>query len=749
MGSTRRNGEEWLALARMLTKLNLIDEAAWRKYFEVSPTSVPVTDPISYGGSFQLFEEGDAVTLVAQQLGIKEYDLSKPEISTSSQVMLDGLATKVPQEMWREYRAIPILRERGMLVIAYSNPLSRDAKQTIDFALGESTRIAIAPEDQILSFLVHGDVRESRGPAPSLHGIDFSGVTTPVGQTDVENTILSVNDVEAAPIVRFVNKIFLDAFDRGASDIHISPEKTQLTVKVRADGMMTDLMVVPASVSSAVVSRIKLLAGMDISEKRRPQDGRIRINLTNSYKDLRVSTVPTLYGENVVARVLNSDLTSITFDTLGFPNDLLSSLTRDLHGTSQVVLVTGPTGSGKTSTLYAAVTALKDGLRNIITIEDPIEYRVNGVTQIQVNTKIGMTFAEAIRSVLRQDPDVVVIGEVRDGETATIAMQAAQTGHIVLATLHANSSPAAITRLRDLEIPTYLISSSIRGVLSQRLVRKLCSSCAVPDIRDTTFKVMGRFGRDAAPREHRGCPDCCNTGYQGRVGVYSYLPFTDQVKEAVRVQKGEAEIEALARSAGYKTLEEAALELVAAGTTSLDEVIRVLGQISPTIPQQRNATPTPPTAIKEPASHWPTKPVDLATAPMKQPLADKLRKRRVLLVEDDENLRTVITMTLEKASFEVAQAVNGKDALSKIKNQLPDIVVCDLMMPEMNGAETVQRLRAAEATKKIPILMLTSADSDENEVRLLKSGADDFVSKGAGRKVFLSRINRLLERVYG
>lgn len=746
MGSIRRNGEEWLALARMLTKLNLIDEAAWRKYFEVSPSAVPITDPISYGASFHLFEESDAITLVAQQLGIQEYNLSTPDISTSSRIMLDGLASKVSQEMWKECRAIPILRERGMLVVAYSNPLSRDAKQTIDFALGESTRIAIAPEEQIISFLVDGDIKDAPGSAPSLHGIDFSGVTTPIRPSDIENTILSTNDVDAAPIVRLVNKIFLDAFDRGASDIHISPEKTQLTVKVRSDGMMTDLMTVPPNVSTAVVSRIKLLAGMDISEKRRPQDGRIRINLANSYKDLRVSTVPTLYGENVVARVLNSDLTSVTFDSLGFPNDVLSSLTRDLHGTSQVVLVTGPTGSGKTSTLYAAVTALKDGLRNIITIEDPIEYRVNGVTQIQVNTKIGMTFAEAIRSVLRQDPDVVVVGEVRDAETATIAMQAAQTGHIVLATLHANSSPAAITRLRDLEIPTYLISSSIRGVLSQRLVRKLCLSCSVPDNRDTTFRVIGRFGRDATPREHKGCTECNNTGYQGRVGVYSYLSFTEEVKEAVRVQKGEAEIESLARTAGYKTLEEAALELVAAGTTSLDEVIRVLGQITPQIPQQKIVTPV---ASKEPASHWPTKPVDVAAAPMKQPLADKLRKRRVLLVEDDENLRTVITMTLEKASFEVAQAVNGKDALSKIKNQIPDIVVCDLMMPEMNGAETVQRLRAAEATKKIPILMLTSADSDENEVRLLKSGADDFVSKGAGRKVFLSRINRLLERVYG
>ena len=728
-------------------KLNLIDDAAWKKYFDVNPSSAPITDPISYGASFHLFEEGDAITLIAQQLGIKQYDLSKPDISTSSRIMLDGLSTKVPQEMWKECRAVPILRERGMLVVAYSNPLSRDAKQMLDFALGESTRIAIAPEDQISSFLVHGDIRESRGSAPSLHGIDFSGVSTPVGQSDIENTILSANDVDAAPIVRLVNKIFLDAFERGASDIHISPEKNQLTVKVRADGMMTDLMTVPPNVSPAVVSRIKLLAGMDISEKRRPQDGRIRINLSNSYKDLRVSTVPTLYGENVVARVLNSDLTSITFDSLGFPNDVLSSLTRDLHGASQVVLVTGPTGAGKTSTLYAAVTALKDGLRNIITIEDPIEYRVNGVTQIQVNTKIGMTFAEAIRSVLRQDPDVVVVGEVRDAETATIAMQAAQTGHIVLATLHANSSPAAITRLRDLEIPTYLISSSIRGVLSQRLVRKLCPSCAVPDNRDTTFKVMGRFGRDAAPREHRGCPECNNTGFQGRIGVYSYLCFTEEVKEAVRLQKGEAEIEALARSAGYKTLEEAALELVAAGTTSLDEVTRVLGQIAPPMLHQKVSTPA--VVTKEPASHWPTQPIDLTTTPMKQPLADKLRKRRVLLVEDDENLRTVIAMTLEKASFEVAQAVNGKDALSKIKSQIPDIVVCDLMMPEMNGAETVQRLRAAEATKKIPILMLTSADSDENEVRLLKSGADDFVSKGAGRKVFLSRINRLLERVYG
>ena len=739
MGKEKRNVEEWIALAKVLCKLQLIDEASYQERFAITADQVPPSEPIALGASQDLFEEGDAISLIAQHLGVEKYDLSDPSTAFSAKQLLDQFVDKIPVEKWKEIKAVPVLRDRGGLHIAYANPLARDSKQQIDFLLGESSRVAVASEAQILSFMCGGSVKEIRATTRSVDGISLDSIGASKLSPSIGDSDSSTVNVDAAPIVRLVNKMFLDSFERGASDIHISPEKSQLSVKIRADGVMTELMTVPANVSGSVISRIKLLAGMDISEKRRPQDGRIRINILDSHKDLRVSTVPTLYGENVVARVLNSDLTSISFDKLGMPSEVLHPLTKDLSGTSQVILVTGPTGSGKTSSLYAAITQLKDGQKNIITIEDPIEYRVNGITQIQVNSKIGMTFAEAIRSVLRQDPDVVVVGEVRDNETATTAMQAAQTGHLVLATLHANSAPAAITRLLDLEIPSYLVSSSIRGVLAQRLVRKLCPFCAIPDTRDSTYKLLSRLGRDASPKIAKGCGECSDAGFKGRTGLYSYLPFTEEVKGAVRDQRGEAEVERLARLSGYRSLEEMGIELISSGVSSYDEVTRVLGEIAPTDLSTALHDNSESGARAEP----------LPDAVLTQPLRDKLRKKRVLLVEDDENLRQVISMTLERAKFEVLQAKNGVDALARIATDIPDIVVCDLMMPEMDGAETVQRLRGDNATRRIPILMLTSADTCENELKLIECGADDFVSKAAGRKIFLSRVNRLLERVYG
>jgi type II secretory ATPase GspE/PulE/Tfp pilus assembly ATPase PilB-like protein/ActR/RegA family two-component response regulator len=481
-----------------------------------------------------------------------------------------------------------------------------------------------------------------------------------------------------------VNKILLDAIESGASDIHLTPEKGSLKVKVRVDGMLKELLEVPGNLSAPVVSRIKLLGGMDISEKRRPQDGRLRVEFSGTTKDLRLSSIPSLHGENIVARILSPELGDVTFESLGMPPEVCKNLREDLTGSSRVILVTGPTGSGKTSTLYAAIAELKLQGLNIITIEDPIEYRVPGILQTQVNPKIGLNFADGLRSILRQDPDVVVVGEIRDAETANIVMQVAQTGHLVLSTLHTNSAASAITRLCDLGVAPFMIASSIQSIMAQRLVRR--------------------------SKEDK-------SGYSGRIGVYSYLQMSERLREAVRSSQGEANFETIATERGFQSLTQAAERLISCGATTLEEAERVFGT----------------------KSSWS---ISATTQPQKKTSL----KRRVLVVEDDENMRMILNMLLSRALYDVVEACDGRAALESILSNPPDLVVTDLMMPELDGADLVAIMKRDPRTSMIPVLLLTAVASEETELKLLSCGADDFVSKTTDQKILLARVEKLINR---
>jgi Tfp pilus assembly pilus retraction ATPase PilT/CheY-like chemotaxis protein len=447
---------------------------------------------------------------------------------------------------------------------------------------------------------------------------------------------------------------------------------------------------------------------------------------------LRVSVLPTVHGENVVARILSSDQSFASFDSLGIPKEVERRFRRVLSGSSRVILVTGPTGSGKTSTLYAGLLHLNDGKNNIITIEDPIEYRIQGINQIQVNPKTGMTFAETLRSVLRQDPDVVMVGEIRDKETASIAMQVAQTGHLVLSTLHTNTAPAAITRLRDLGVASYLIASSVGSVVAQRLVRRLCE-CAVP-VSGEIGKRCGELQIESAQLKMAcGCDKCGNTGYKGRVGIFSFFEVSEEIAEAIRQEKSEVEIANLARAFGYLTLEESGLDLVKQGVTTIDELERVLGSLESYAKNSAQTAGTRPT--KEPTLH---------AAAAKRP--GPMQKRKILLVEDEENTRTVLALLLQREHFEVIEAENGLEALDRVYEHGPELIVCDLMMPKMSGVEMLRKLRADDRTRDIPVLILTAADDEKNELSLIGGGADDFMSKTTDSKIMVARVHRLLGR---
>jgi len=378
-----------------------------------------------------------------------------------------------------------------------------------------------------------------------------------------------------APIIRLINGLISEAIGQAASDIHIEPAEHAVIVRLRIDGVLREVLQAPARLRSRLVSRIKVMARLDIAEKRLPQDGRISLSLGGRGVDVRVSTLPSRYGERVVMRLLDKDQGLRSLDALGMDADLLSRFKAALQTPNGIVLVTGPTGSGKTTTLYAALNLLNDRSRNILTVEDPIEYAVEGVGQTQVNAKIGMTFAAGLRAILRQDPDIVMVGEIRDAETAQIAVQASLTGHLVFSTVHTNDAVAAITRLKDMGVEPYLLASTLRAIVAQRLVRRLCSACKKPAVVGPQEKAMLRCvgAEDAPVFEGVGCPQCRGSGYVGRIGLYEFVVVDDEIRRQIHAGATEQEMAAHAFRANDPLLY-SGLRYVAAGVTSLSDVLR-------------------------------------------------------------------------------------------------------------------------------------------------------------------------------
>jgi len=379
------------------------------------------------------------------------------------------------------------------------------------------------------------------------------------------------------PVIRFVNLLIREAHEARASDIHLESTRAGLVVRFRVDGVLTELPNPPKALQPAVVSRIKLLAELDIAERRAPQDGRIRARLEERELDLRVSTVPTLYGESVVLRLLDRGGRPVGLDELGMAPDTLETFRRLAERPHGILLATGPTGSGKTTTLYAALGLRQCTAEKIITVEDPVEYHLEGITQVPVNAKAGMTFSGALRSILRQDPDVLMVGEMRDGETAAIAVQAALTGHLVFSTLHTNDAASAISRLVDLKIEPYLIAATLEGVLAQRLVRRICAECRErysPDSAAVALLAQHPVGRHTLERG-RGCAACRGTGYRGRSGLFELLVVTDEIKQALLASPQAGALREIARTQGMLSLRQDGWRKVQAGITTVEEVLRV------------------------------------------------------------------------------------------------------------------------------------------------------------------------------
>ncbi len=475
----------------------------------------------------------------------------------------------------QENRVLPVREDADRLLLVMANPLDRFAidafelvsRRKVDVLLGLPSEIDAAFERLYVAgrSSIGQIVGESEGP------VDL----------DESSDVQHLKDLASeAPVIRVVNLIMERALEARASDIHIEPFENRLIVRYRVDGVMQEVESPPRRLSAAVISRIKIMANLDIAERRLPQDGRIKLRMKSKEIDMRVSTVPTMHGESVVMRVLDKGGVPLDFDTLGFDAQTLKRFLDSLTQPHGIVLVTGPTGSGKTTTLYTALQMLNKPDVKILTVEDPVEYQMEGINQIQVKPQIGLTFANALRSIVRQDPDVIMIGEIRDLETAQIAVQSALTGHLVISTLHTNDAPSTVNRLLDMGVEDYLLTSTVNGILAQRLVRSLCKTCRQP--YEPLPEVVQEFGleRYAGGKPitlYRpvGCEACAATGYSGRLGIMEMMPMTDSIRSLVMRHAVSGDLRRQAIAEGMQTLYEDGLRKVVAGIVTLDEVLRV------------------------------------------------------------------------------------------------------------------------------------------------------------------------------
>ena len=511
-----------------------------------------------------LLAESDLAQVLARQLSVP---LVTADAFPEDLLPVNGLSP----EYLRMHRLLPLALEAGTLRLAMASPQDAFLVKAVHLASGLEVLPALGLESEIETaleryFEAPEDDEEAGGSPPEAGDSEF-----------VEH----LRDLATeAPVIRLVNQIVGRVVDMRASDIHLEPFEDALQVRYRIDGVLQNDAPVAIGMAAAVTSRIKLMAHLNIAERRLPQDGRIKTRVKGREIDLRVSTLPTVHGESVVIRVLDRASVRIELEKMGFAGDILTSFRELLARPHGILLVTGPTGSGKTTTLYASLTKLDSAALKIVTVEDPVEYQLGGINQVQVQSQIGLDFAQSLRSILRQDPDVIMIGEMRDGETAQIAVQSALTGHLVLSTLHTNTAAGAVVRLVDMGIEPYLITSTLNGVLSQRLVRRLCSDCRQPvelDAAQASAAGLARFTGPDGARIYRaaGCTACKHTGYLGRSSIHELLPIDDAMVQAILQGEDATALHALARRRGMRTLFEDGLRKVAEGVTSLEEVARV------------------------------------------------------------------------------------------------------------------------------------------------------------------------------
>ena len=696
----------------------------------------------------------------------------------------------VPEQLMRRYRVLPLAISDSVLDIATADPHDLDCERTLAFALGRTVRMSLASPSQISARLdeVYRPENVIEKILENVAGdYDIESIQESVDDADLE---LGASRASERPVIQLVDRIVAEGIQSRASDIHLEPEEGGVAVRYRIDGVLRQVMVLPKAAGIPLVSRVKIMAQLDIADRLRPQDGRARVAVSGNRVDLRVSTLPASQGEKVVIRILDQRATVLSLENLGLNPDELERIKTLLNTREGIILVTGPTGSGKTTTLYSMLRSIQARGVNIVTVEDPVEYRLPGVVQVQVNEKAGLTFPAALRSILRQDPDVILVGEVRDKETASITVQASLTGHMVLSTLHTIDAASSITRLVDIGVETYKIAAALKGVLAQRLVRRLCPHCRELGVGSVPERLRKWFPQGVTLYRAVGCSDCSQTGYRGRLALTEILMMSAELERRIAANEPADRIADAAREGGMRGLWESGVQHVRNGTTSIEELLRVVEL--PVESQERASVAARRAGDVPPAADAPAATGGVAAPPRDTPPATPARdiaadlappvmpppagalhapppatfdsesfqlldeggeaagvSKKVLLVEDEDALRRVVKDLLEREGFTVFEAGDGVKALDEIDRAGPDIVVLDLNLPRLDGYGVLSHLRSRPATANLPVIVLTAKGDDDSEVRVFEYGASDYLTKPFRPRVLSARLQSLLGRSRG
>jgi len=663
-----------------------------------------------------------------------------PYIDISSIKINDELLELCPEKLCRDYAFVPVRQNTTDVMIATATPQDINMLDALGFQLGKRI-VALFTRPDLIPIKIR-DVYQNGDSAFSaaVEDLDDEHVLTQEMEVGQETANLDElkRGAEDSPIIKLVNGIIVQAMKIGSSDIHIEAGERQSIVRLRVDGRLRTMIRFPVNAHPLVISRIKIISKLDISNSRTPQDGRTRVKLWGKSYDMRISTLPSMHGEKVVMRILDKGGLALNLDVLCFEELAYKRVRECISQSTGAVLVTGPTGSGKTTTLYSFLHHIKNEEMNLITIEDPVEFQIDGINQVQVNPKAGMTFSTVLRSILRQDPDVVMIGEIRDEETAEIALHAAQTGHLVLSTLHTNDAPSTITRLLDMGIEPNMLASSLNLVVAQRLVRRLCPKCR----KQTTLKpdLMDRLGipEEIVLYEPVGCKQCLNIGYKGRMGIHEVFYVSNRMRKLIARGAIDTELMQAAREENMLTLFEDGLSKALAGQTSFQEIMRVC-----MVPEGYKL------------HEYLDENQQLLSYGMVQQLRDREQAQQtasteqkvILVVDDSSSVRNLVEFVLDADGYKVLQAEDGQQAWNLLQRMKPNLVLTDCEMPNMTGIELLKHMREQDRFNDVPIILLTARKSEEDEVLGFKAGADDYIGKPVEPLKLQARVKKML-RLY-
>jgi type II secretory ATPase GspE/PulE/Tfp pilus assembly ATPase PilB-like protein/CheY-like chemotaxis protein len=669
-----------------------------------------------------------------------------------------GARSALPEALARRYRVLPIRETDAYLEVATSNPFDLDMEKTLGFATAREIRMSLLSPGKIAD-QIEQQYRPEKAIDRLLENMGQSAELVQLEDEAPDEYNITEAEASERPVVRLVDMILSEGILSRASDIHIEPEEGGVAVRYRIDGVLRQQMKLPRQAGLPLISRIKIMSSLDIADRLRPQDGRARVAVNSQPIDLRVSTLPAAHGEKVVIRILDSRATVKSLDSLGLNPAEAEAIQKLLQFHEGIILVTGPTGSGKTTTLYSMINQIKSEGVNIVTVEDPVEYRIPGIVQVQVQEKQGLTFAAALRSILRQDPNVVLVGEIRDRETAQIAVQASLTGHLVLSTLHTNDAANAVTRLVDIGVEPYKIAAALRGVLAQRLMRKLCNTCKEVSAEPIPDQLKKWIPGGIPVYKAAGCPECAMTGYLGRFAILEVLSVSPEVERRIAAGETADRIADAARRAGMPLLWNSGINHVLRGESTVEDLMRVVDvppeddRTPPAPAARKGGAPAPPAPGSSPAAGTATAPEGFGTGfelldDSDRPVAEGPHgaARKVLLVDDEDSLRKVLKDLLERDGYEVSEARDGVQALDQVDRVGPDVVVLDLNLPALDGYGVLAQLRSRPATAGIPVIVLTAKGDEDNEVRVFELGADDFLQKPFRARALSARLEAVLGR---